>query len=97
MIPDHHDPRKVGELLLEDPARIAKAAPAIRIGRGPRENHRVRIGASTPFKAQLSNRAWARQIERRSRKEPTMPPTPSQPAKEAHHGRAHLESVPHRA
>jgi hypothetical protein len=34
MIPDYYDPRKVGELFLEDPARIAKAAAA---ERGPRE------------------------------------------------------------
>jgi hypothetical protein len=30
MIPDYYDPRKVGELFLEDPARIAKAAPSTR-------------------------------------------------------------------
>jgi hypothetical protein len=29
MIPDSSDPRHVGELFLEDPARIAKAAPAL--------------------------------------------------------------------
>ena len=34
MIPDHHDPRKVGELFLEDPAQIATA--------GPRHPHRTR-------------------------------------------------------
>jgi hypothetical protein len=27
MIPDYYDPRKVGALFLEDPARITKAAP----------------------------------------------------------------------
>jgi hypothetical protein len=30
MIPDYYDPREVGELFLEDPARIAKAAPPCR-------------------------------------------------------------------
>jgi hypothetical protein len=29
MIPDYCDPRRVGALFLEDPARIAKAAPAL--------------------------------------------------------------------
>ena len=29
MIPDYYDPRQVGELFLEDPAWIAKAAPAL--------------------------------------------------------------------
>ena len=28
MIPDYYDPRNVGALFREDPARIAKAAPA---------------------------------------------------------------------
>jgi hypothetical protein len=29
MIPDYYDPRQVGELFLEDPAWIAKAAPTL--------------------------------------------------------------------
>jgi hypothetical protein len=29
MIPDYYDPRNVGELFLEDPARIAKGARAL--------------------------------------------------------------------
>ncbi len=29
MIPDYYDPRKVGELFLEAPAWIAKAAPTL--------------------------------------------------------------------
>jgi hypothetical protein len=30
MIPDDYDPRKMGELFIEDPVRIAKAAPCRR-------------------------------------------------------------------
>lgn len=41
MIPDYDDPRKVGELFLEDSARIAKAAPA----RPPPGEDRVKIAA----------------------------------------------------
>jgi hypothetical protein len=41
MIPDYSDPRKVGELFLEDLARIAKAAPAL----PPPDEDRVKIAA----------------------------------------------------
>jgi hypothetical protein len=41
MIPDYSDPRKVGEIFLEDLARNAKAAPALP---SPDEN-RVKIAA----------------------------------------------------
>jgi hypothetical protein len=41
MIPDYCDPRKVGELFLEDPARIAKGAPTL----PPPDEDRVKIAA----------------------------------------------------
>jgi hypothetical protein len=40
MIPDYYDPRNVGELFLEDPARIAKA-PAL----PPPDEDREKIAA----------------------------------------------------
>ncbi|HSC93658.1 MAG TPA: hypothetical protein VLC73_01680 [Burkholderiales bacterium] len=44
MTPDYYDPRKAGELFLEDPARIAKAAPAL----PPPDEDRVKIAAFGP-------------------------------------------------
>jgi hypothetical protein len=41
MIPDYYDPRQAGELVLEGPARIAKAAPAL----PPPDEDRVKIAA----------------------------------------------------
>jgi len=41
MIPDYYDPRKMGELFLEDPAWIAKAAPSL----PPPDEDRVKIAA----------------------------------------------------